>query len=122
MRKIAMLLQVCRVPAAADRGDNSSASKEPNGGGSRSPSSKASPVLKRRERINERLRILQNLVSNGTKLSVDIGTMLEVAVQYVKFLQLQIKLLSSDELWMYAPIAHNEMNIGLELKLSFQQQ
>ncbi|KAJ3685519.1 hypothetical protein LUZ61_014683 [Rhynchospora tenuis] len=70
---------------------------------------------KRRERINERLRILQNLVPNGTK--VDISTMLEEAVQYVKFLQLQIKMLSSDELWMYAPIAYNGMNIGLDLKI-----
>ncbi|KAF3333879.1 transcription factor bHLH84-like protein [Carex littledalei] len=70
---------------------------------------------KRRERINERLRILQNLVPNGTK--VDISTMLEEAVQYVKVLQLQIKMLSSDEHWMYAPIAYNGMNIGLDLKM-----
>ncbi|XVF01383.1 hypothetical protein REPUB_Repub04eG0083600 [Reevesia pubescens] len=69
----------------------------------------------RRERINERLRVLQNLVPNGTK--VDISTMLEEAVQYVKFLQLQIKLLSSDDLWMYAPIAYNGMDIGLDLKV-----
>ncbi|KAJ3669849.1 hypothetical protein LUZ60_010173 [Juncus effusus] len=71
---------------------------------------------KRRERINERLRILQNLVPNGTK--VDISTMLEEAVQYVKFLQLQIKLLSSDEMWMYAPIAYNGMNLGIDLRIS----
>ncbi|XP_020258735.1 transcription factor bHLH84-like [Asparagus officinalis] len=71
---------------------------------------------KRRERINERLRILQNLVPNGTK--VDISTMLEEAVQYVKFLQLQIKLLSSDDLWMYAPLAYNGMDIGLDLRIS----
>ncbi|KAK4428664.1 Transcription factor [Sesamum alatum] len=64
---------------------------------------------RRRERINERLRILQNLVPNGTK--VDISTMLEEAVHYVKFLQLQIKLLSSDDLWMYAPLAYNGMDI-----------
>ncbi|CAA0809047.1 Transcription factor bHLH85 [Striga hermonthica] len=70
---------------------------------------------KRRERINERLRILQNLVPNGTK--VDISTMLEEAVEYVKFLQLQIKLLSSDDLWMYAPIAYNGMDIGLCQKI-----
>ncbi|KAF3435546.1 hypothetical protein FNV43_RR22635 [Rhamnella rubrinervis] len=70
---------------------------------------------KRREKINERLRILQNLVPNGTK--VDISTMLEEAVQYVKFLQLQIKLLSSDDLWMYAPIAYNGMDIGFDLRL-----
>ncbi|KAK7310812.1 hypothetical protein RJT34_08556 [Clitoria ternatea] len=68
---------------------------------------------KRRERINERLKILQNLVPNGTK--VDISTMLEEAVHYVKFLQLQIKLLSSDDLWMYAPIAYNGLDIGLNL-------
>ncbi|KAF8023055.1 hypothetical protein BT93_F0521 [Corymbia citriodora subsp. variegata] len=66
---------------------------------------------KRRARINERLRILQNLVPNGTK--VDISTMLEEAVHYVKFLQLQIKLLSSDELWMYAPLAYNGMDLDL---------
>ncbi|KAL1207219.1 Transcription factor bHLH84 [Cardamine amara subsp. amara] len=71
---------------------------------------------KRRERINDRLRILQNLVPNGTK--VDISTMLEEAVQYVKFLQLQIKLLSSDDLWMFAPIAYNGMDIGLDQKLN----
>ncbi|KAL3843852.1 hypothetical protein ACJIZ3_001255 [Penstemon smallii] len=70
---------------------------------------------KRRERINERLKILQNLVPNGTK--VDISTMLEEAVQYVKFLQLQIKLLSSDDLWMYSPIAYNGMDLGLDLKI-----
>ncbi|KAK7366480.1 hypothetical protein VNO80_08471 [Phaseolus coccineus] len=71
---------------------------------------------KRRERINERLRILQTLVPNGTK--VDISTMLEEAVQHVKFLQLQIKLLSSDDLWMFAPIAYNGMSIGPELLTS----
>ncbi|KAL8144357.1 hypothetical protein V2J09_017389, partial [Rumex salicifolius] len=62
---------------------------------------------KRRERINERLKILQTLVPNGTK--VDISTMLEEAVQY---------LLSSNDLWMFAPIAYNGMDIGLNLKLN----
>lgn len=66
---------------------------------------------KRRARINERLRILQNLIPNGTK--VDISTMLEEAVHYVKFLQLQIKLLSSDAMWMYAPLAYNGMDLNL---------
>lgn len=63
----------------------------------------------RRERINERLKTLQNLVPNGTK--VDISTMLEQAIQYVLFMQLQIKLLRSDEHWMYTPIAFNGMDI-----------
>ncbi|XP_060175985.1 transcription factor bHLH84-like [Lycium barbarum] len=70
---------------------------------------------KRRERINERLKILQSLIPNGTK--VDISTMLEEAVLYVKFLQLQIKLLSSDDLWMYSPIAYNGMDLGLDLRI-----
>ncbi|KAL2477335.1 transcription factor bHLH [Forsythia ovata] len=112
--------------------DESNASHELNGGVASSSNSKGSGktrasrgsatdpqslyARKRRERINERLRILQNLVPNGTK--VDISTMLEEAVQYVKFLQLQIKLLSSDDLWMYAPIAYNGMDIGLDLKRS----
>ncbi|KAF2309656.1 hypothetical protein GH714_004482 [Hevea brasiliensis] len=74
---------------------------------------------KKKGEINERLRILQNLVPNGTK--VDISTMLEEAVHYVKFLQLQIKLLSSDDLWMYAPIACNGMDIGLNQKISMLQ-
>ncbi|KAK4284487.1 hypothetical protein QN277_001312 [Acacia crassicarpa] len=122
--------------------DDSNASQEPNVGSTSSLSPKYSASLKsncksmsakspatdpqsvyarrRRERINERLKILQNLVPNGTK--VDISTMLEEAVQYVKFLQLQIKLLSSDDLWMYAPIAYNGMNIGLDLNITPTKQ
>ncbi|KAL8141099.1 hypothetical protein V2J09_007120 [Rumex salicifolius] len=49
---------------------------------------------------------------------VDISTMLEEAVNYVKFLQLQIKLLSSDEMWMYAPLAYNGFDVGFYKKFS----
>nr|WCO08303.1 hypothetical protein [Suaeda aralocaspica] len=70
---------------------------------------------KRRMRINERLKILQTLVPNGTK--VDISTMLEEAFHYVKFLQLQIRLLSSDDLWMYAPLAYNGFDVGAYRKI-----
>ncbi|KAM0929396.1 hypothetical protein ACQ4PT_001495 [Festuca glaucescens] len=66
---------------------------------------------RRREKINDKLRALQKLVPNGTK--VDLSTMLEEAVLYVKFLQLQIKVLSSDEKWMYAPLAYNGMGLGI---------
>ncbi|CAA2999073.1 transcription factor bHLH84-like [Olea europaea subsp. europaea] len=85
--------------------DESNASHELNGGLASSSNSKGSGkarasrglasdpqslyARKRRERINERLRILQNLVPDGAK--VDINTMLEEAVQYVKFLQIRIK-------------------------------
>ncbi|CAN6280228.1 unnamed protein product [Urochloa humidicola] len=51
----------------------------------------------RRERISERLRTLQELVPNGSK--VDLVTMLEKAISYVKFLQLQVKVLATDEFW-----------------------
>jgi hypothetical protein len=40
-------------------------------------------------RISERLRTLQELVPNGTM--VDLVTMLEKTICYVKFLQLQVK-------------------------------
>ncbi|KAE8784923.1 Transcription factor bHLH85 [Hordeum vulgare] len=47
---------------------------------------------RRREKINDKLRVLQKLVPNGTK--VDLSTMLEEAVLYVQFLQLRIKNMS----------------------------
>ncbi|XP_020163881.1 transcription factor BHLH133-like [Aegilops tauschii subsp. strangulata] len=73
--------------------------------------SQSNYAKRRRHKINERLRVLQHLIPNGTK--VDISTMLEEAVQYVKFLHLQIKLLSSDEMWMYTPLAYDGVNISL---------
>ncbi|EFJ25105.1 hypothetical protein SELMODRAFT_414414 [Selaginella moellendorffii] len=51
----------------------------------------------RRERISDRLKILQELIPNGSK--VDLVTMLEKAINYVKFLQLQVKVLMNDEYW-----------------------
>ncbi|KAE8803472.1 Transcription factor bHLH84 [Hordeum vulgare] len=62
---------VCIVKARAGRGPASN------------------PQNLRREKINDKLRVLQKLVPNGTK--VDLSTMLEEAVLYVKFLKLQIK-------------------------------
>ncbi|KMZ59155.1 Transcription factor bHLH85 [Zostera marina] len=103
-----------------DIDEGSSKSKNKVGPGSVLADPQSIYAKKRRERINERLKILQNLVPNGTK--VDISTMLEEAVEYVKFLKLQIKVLSSDDMWMYAPIAYNGMDSGLDLKRSPQQQ
>ncbi|XP_068644884.1 transcription factor LAX PANICLE 1 [Aristolochia californica] len=42
----------------------------------------------RRHRISDRFKILQSLVPGGTKM--DTVSMLEVAIQYVKFLKTQI--------------------------------
>jgi len=78
--------------------------KESSSSRGRSRSSKNSQSLyakKRRETINEKLKTLQQLIPNGTK--VDLSTMLEEAVQYVKFLQLQIKVLYHVSLYSDQP-------------------
>lgn len=46
----------------------------------------------RRERISERLKVLQALIPNGDK--VDMVTMLEKAISYVQCLEFQIKVRS----------------------------
>jgi hypothetical protein len=47
----------------------------------------------RREKISKRLRALQQLVPNGTK--VDMVIMLERAISFAKFMQLQVKVRAS---------------------------
>jgi hypothetical protein len=47
----------------------------------------------RRKRISERIRILEKLIPGGTKM--DTATMLDEAIEYVKFLQLQAHFLEA---------------------------
>ncbi|XP_024396639.1 uncharacterized protein [Physcomitrium patens] len=64
-------------------------------GSANDPQSIAARV--RRERISERLKVLQALIPNGDK--VDMVTMLEKAISYVQCLEFQIKMLKNDSLW-----------------------
>ncbi|GAB2300071.1 hypothetical protein Dimus_034112 [Dionaea muscipula] len=77
----------------------------------------------RRERISERLKILQDLVPNGSK--VDLVTMLEKAISYVKFLQLQVTVLATDEFWPAAggkPPDVSQVREAMDAILSSQRQ
>nr|XP_023882917.1 putative transcription factor bHLH086 isoform X2 [Quercus suber] len=74
---------------------NANKKPKPKTSSSKDPQSIA--AKNRRERISERLKVLQELVPNGSK--VDLVTMLEKAISYVKFLQLQVKVLATDEFW-----------------------
>ncbi|CAL9088797.1 unnamed protein product [Musa textilis] len=86
------LTQEGDLPSPKKRCGNARTIKEKS-----SPSKDPQSLAAKAERISERLRTLQDLVPNGAK--VDLVTMLETAINYVKFLQLQVKVLATDEFW-----------------------
>jgi hypothetical protein len=73
----------------------------------------------RRKKISERMRILEKLIPGGNKM--DTATMLDEAIEFVKFLQLQVQILESDSLDdtpAAAPAQRGQGNItGLKRKM-----
>ncbi|XP_071726853.1 bHLH transcription factor RHL1-like [Rutidosis leptorrhynchoides] len=66
----------------------------------------------RRERIAERMKSLQELVPNANK--TDKASMLDEIIDYVKFLQLQVKVLSMSRLGGASAVAPLVANISTE--------
>ncbi|KAJ3695443.1 hypothetical protein LUZ60_000820 [Juncus effusus] len=66
----------------------------------------------RRERIAERMKALQELVPNANK--TDKASMLDEIIDYVKFLQLQVKVLSMSRLGGAAAVAPLVANMNSE--------
>ncbi|ESW13883.1 hypothetical protein PHAVU_008G234300 [Phaseolus vulgaris] len=95
LRKRSFMGETMQAANAKKPCTTASKATKPKSSPSKDPQSVA--AKNRRERISERLKILQELVPNGSK--VDLVTMLEKAISYVKFLQLQVKVLAADEFW-----------------------
>ncbi|OAY69343.1 Transcription factor bHLH66 [Ananas comosus] len=70
----------------------------------------------RRERIAERMKALQELVPNANK--TDKASMLDEIIDYVKFLQLQVKVLSMSRLGGAAAVAPLVANMSSEVPLN----
>uniref|UniRef100_A0ACD5XS25 Uncharacterized protein n=1 Tax=Avena sativa TaxID=4498 RepID=A0ACD5XS25_AVESA len=68
----------------------------------------------RRERIAERMKALQELVPNANK--ADKASMLDEIIDYVKFLQLQVKVLSMSRLGGAAAVAPLVADMSSEVK------
>ncbi|RZR86521.1 hypothetical protein BHM03_00013741 [Ensete ventricosum] len=107
------------------KGGAVSMSSSSKGSAAPNPNPQSLYAKKRRERITERLRILQNLVPNGTKVVLAAPNQgqefLLPLFGFGCFMRSEtnrfVQLLSSDEMWMYAPVAYNAMSLGFDLSV-----
>jgi hypothetical protein len=74
----------------------------------------------RRERIAERMKALQELVPNSNK--TDKASMLDEIIDYLKFLQLQVKILSMSRLGGAGAVASTASDPTAEVLTSFCQK
>uniref|UniRef100_A0A0E0LBX0 BHLH domain-containing protein n=1 Tax=Oryza punctata TaxID=4537 RepID=A0A0E0LBX0_ORYPU len=84
-----------RAPASPSQGAELQENSKKQRANNKEPQSSA--AKSRREKIGERLRALQELVPSGAK--VDMVSMLDRAISYVKFMQLQLRVLETDAFW-----------------------
>ena len=50
-------------------------------------------------------------------MHMDSNVVFKLTLNHILFV-IGVSLLSSDELWMYVPIAYNVINIGLDIKIT----
>ncbi|KAG0502242.1 hypothetical protein HPP92_002314 [Vanilla planifolia] len=100
-----------------DVGDESIAMKKPNAG--RIPGAKRTRTAeihnmserRRRDRINEKMKALQELIPNCNK--VDKASMLDEAIEYLKTLQLQVQMMSMGTGLCLPPMMMNAQHMGM---------
>ncbi|CAN4113721.1 unnamed protein product [Withania somnifera] len=83
---------------------------------------------KRRDRINEKMRALQELIPHGNKS--DKASMLDVAIEYLKSLQLQVQMMSTGctmvpmmypGIPQYMPTMGMNMGMGMSMEMGMNQ-
>ncbi|KAI4976471.1 hypothetical protein ZWY2020_050078 [Hordeum vulgare] len=101
------------VQHKANSGNGNSASAKPRARARRGQATDPHSIAERlrREKISERMKNLQDLVPNSNK--ADKSSMLDEIIDYVKFLQLQVKVLSMSRLGAPGAVLPSSQNLRL---------